>query len=82
MEWLDLAAAGDWTPDSRGRALFDRWRGEARFEGRLGFCDPVVVGITLIRGLTVRARSKAQRLRCRPDISFRRHGVVPHHFAR
>ena len=48
------------------------------FEGGPRFYHPVVVWITLIRGLTVRACSKAQRFSCRPDLIFRRHVSLLH----
>jgi hypothetical protein len=41
------------------------------FEGGPRFLYPVLVRITLIRGLTVRACSEAQRCSWRPDLNFR-----------
>jgi hypothetical protein len=46
------------------------------FEDGPRFFHPVVVWITLIRGLTVRACSEAQRFSCRPDLNFRRHASL------
>jgi len=48
------------------------------FEGGARLYHPVVVWITFIRGLTIRACSKAQRFSSRPDLNFRRHASLLH----